>query len=142
LLSVVSRRQTLQHTLISYLDILNLFEEPDPEFTVRRDQRHAWTPCLEISPCSVRQIPSALQRKASTRAKAKADHNQLRRPRPAQVIPLADFGEQGADAWTHACRCGGAYAITGAEMDRGVHLIPCTGCSEVVWVGYELAEEE
>ncbi|KAJ7668827.1 hypothetical protein B0H14DRAFT_3538934 [Mycena olivaceomarginata] len=61
-------------------------------------------------------------------------------PRPAQVISLVDFDEHGDDAWTHACRCGGAYAITGAEMDRGVHLVPCTSCSEVVWVGYELAE--
>jgi diphthamide biosynthesis protein 4 len=71
------------------------------------------------------------------RAKAKAHQD----PCPAQVISLADFAEQGADAWTHACRCGSAYAITGAEMDRGVHLVPCTSCSEVVWVGYELAEE-
>jgi diphthamide biosynthesis protein 4 len=69
-------------------------------------------------------------------------HDHLKRPRPAQVISLADFDEQSADAWMHACRCGSAYAITEAEMDRGVHLIPCTSCSEVVWVGYELAEEE
>ncbi|KAJ7350508.1 hypothetical protein DFH08DRAFT_695757 [Mycena albidolilacea] len=73
---------------------------------------------------------------------AKADQDQLRCPRPAQVILLADFDEQGADAWTHMCRCSGAYAITGAEMDHGVHLVPCTSCSKVVWVGYELAEEE
>jgi diphthamide biosynthesis protein 4 len=59
-----------------------------------------------------------------------------------QVISLADFDEQGADMWVHACQCGGVYAIAGAEMDRGVHLVPCTSCSEVVWVGYELAEEE
>ncbi|KAJ7873826.1 hypothetical protein B0H14DRAFT_2718968, partial [Mycena olivaceomarginata] len=45
----------------------------------------------------------------------------------AKVISLADFDEQGADAWTHACRCGGAYAITGAKMDRGVHLVPSFG---------------
>ncbi|KAJ7825833.1 hypothetical protein B0H14DRAFT_3725803 [Mycena olivaceomarginata] len=74
------------------------------------------------------------------RAKAKAHQD----PRPAQVISLADFDEQGANARMHACRCGGTYAISGAEMDRGVHLVPCTctSCSEVVWVGYELAEEE
>ncbi|KAJ7712666.1 hypothetical protein B0H14DRAFT_3018174 [Mycena olivaceomarginata] len=39
------------------------------------------------------------------------------RPRPAQ----------GDDAWADACRCGGAYAITGVEMDRGVHLVPSFG---------------
>ncbi|KAJ6560302.1 hypothetical protein B0H19DRAFT_1210357 [Mycena capillaripes] len=63
-------------------------------------------------------------------------------PRPAQVISLAEFDEAPEqDAWTHTCRCGGAYGITGAEMEGGLHLIPCTSCSEVVWVGYELAEE-
>ncbi|KAJ7741490.1 hypothetical protein B0H14DRAFT_2989339 [Mycena olivaceomarginata] len=76
------------------------------------------------------------------RAKAKADQDPLKRPRPAQVISLAEFDEQGDDAWTHACRCGGAYTITGAEIDCGVHLVPCTSCLEVVWVGYELVEEE
>ncbi|KAJ7310689.1 hypothetical protein DFH08DRAFT_1046459 [Mycena albidolilacea] len=75
-------------------------------------------------------------------AKAKTDHDQLKRPCPAQVISLADFDEHGADAWARACQCGGPYAITGAEMDRRVHLVLCTSCSEVVWVGYELAEEE
>ncbi|KAJ7935079.1 DnaJ-domain-containing protein [Mycena leptocephala] len=62
-------------------------------------------------------------------------------PRPAQVISLADFDEEQDDKWTHACRCGGAYAITGAEMEGGLHLVPCTSCSEVVWVGYEMVEE-
>jgi diphthamide biosynthesis protein 4 len=71
------------------------------------------------------------------RPKAKAHQD----PRLAQVISLVDFAEQGADTWVHVCRCGGAYVITGAEMDCGVHLVPCTSCSEVVWVGYELAEE-
>ncbi|KAJ7735595.1 DnaJ-domain-containing protein, partial [Mycena olivaceomarginata] len=61
------------------------------------------------------------------KAMAKADHDQLKRPRPGEVISLADFDEHGADAWTHACRCGSAYAITGAEMDRGVHLVPSFG---------------
>ncbi|KAJ7018335.1 DnaJ domain-containing protein [Mycena alexandri] len=63
-------------------------------------------------------------------------------PRPAQVISLAEFDEVPEhDRWTHACRCGGNYAITGADMERGMHLVPCTSCSEVVWVGYELVEE-
>ncbi|KAJ7188681.1 hypothetical protein C8R46DRAFT_27959 [Mycena filopes] len=63
-------------------------------------------------------------------------------PRPAQVISLADFDElPDLDKWTHACRCGGSYTITGADMEGGMHLVPCTSCSEVVWVGYELAEE-
>ncbi|KAJ7496918.1 DnaJ-domain-containing protein, partial [Mycena latifolia] len=63
-------------------------------------------------------------------------------PRPAQVISLEDFQENPElDSWSHSCRCGGAYKITGEEMESGQHLIPCTSCSEIVWVGYELAEE-
>ncbi|KAJ7347104.1 hypothetical protein DFH08DRAFT_961478 [Mycena albidolilacea] len=76
------------------------------------------------------------------RAKSKADQDPLKSLRPVQVISLADFDEQGANTWAHACRCSSAYAITGAEMDRGVHLVLCTSCSEVVWVGYKLAEED
>jgi diphthamide biosynthesis protein 4 len=63
-------------------------------------------------------------------------------PRPAQIISLEEFQEHAElDAWSHGCRCGGAYRISAAEMEKGQHLIPCTSCSEIVWVGYELAED-
>jgi diphthamide biosynthesis protein 4 len=60
-----------------------------------------------------------------------------RGPRPAQVLSLNDFVEE-RDRWTYVCRCGGAFAITEAEMEAGTHLIGCGSCSEAVWVGYEL----
>jgi diphthamide biosynthesis protein 4 len=60
-----------------------------------------------------------------------------RGPRPAQVLSLDEFVEE-RDRWTYACRCGGAFAITEAEMEAGTHLIGCGSCSEAVWVGYEL----
>jgi len=77
-------------------------------------------------------------------------------PRPAQVVSLEDFemqrakteaegeaGGVGEDAvWSYTCRCGGVYRISSDEMERGNHLIGCTGCSEVVWVGYELADDD
>ncbi|KAG0703677.1 hypothetical protein DFH29DRAFT_803204 [Suillus ampliporus] len=63
-------------------------------------------------------------------------------PRPAQVISLEDFEEAEEDVWTHACRCGGSYKIAEEDMDAGRHLIGCESCSEVVWVGYELANDE
>ena len=67
-------------------------------------------------------------------------------PRPAQVISLEDFTESddGAEGgvWTYKCRCGGLYRIKETEMECGQHLVGCSGCSEVVWVGYELAEDE
>jgi diphthamide biosynthesis protein 4 len=61
-------------------------------------------------------------------------------PRPAQVLSLEDLTEEeNLERWTYPCRCGGMFAITEREMDAGVHLIGCISCSEVVWVGYELA---
>lgn len=63
-------------------------------------------------------------------------------PRPAQVISLEDFEEAEEDVWTHACRCGGTYRITEEDMDAGRHLVGCESCSEVVWVGYELVDDE
>ncbi|KAI1793079.1 hypothetical protein LXA43DRAFT_942897 [Ganoderma leucocontextum] len=62
-------------------------------------------------------------------------------PRPAQVISLEEFDE--ADSrWTNACRCGGTYVVTEEMLDAGHHLVGCASCSEVVWVGYEVAEAE
>lgn len=76
-------------------------------------------------------------------------------PRPAQVISLEDFEEgghsnhggsgiegDGESAWHHGCRCGGIYIITGEDMEKGHHIVGCNSCSEVVWVGYELREDE
>lgn len=64
-------------------------------------------------------------------------------PRPAQIISLEDFDEDAeAMVWTYPCRCGGDYKIREEEMERGVHLAGCGSCSEVVWVGYEVVDED
>lgn len=66
-------------------------------------------------------------------------------PRPAAVLSLDDL-QEGEDAWEGTwrwtCRCGGIFRISEAQMEEGQHLIGCSSCSEVIWVGYELAEEE
>jgi diphthamide biosynthesis protein 4 len=65
-------------------------------------------------------------------------------PRPAQVISLEHFEEEEDDGkvnWRYHCRCGGLYRITEEDLDNGQHLVGCTSCSEVVWVGYEQVEE-
>ncbi|KAF8844125.1 hypothetical protein BDN67DRAFT_890631, partial [Paxillus ammoniavirescens] len=75
-----------------------------------------------------------------------------RGPRPAQVVSLEEFtpeavrgeGEDEATTgqeWHYGCRCGGTYRITDDDMENGKHLVGCESCSEVIWVGYELAEE-
>ena len=40
------------------------------------------------------------------------------------------------------CGCGGRYHITEADMERGQHVVGCSSCSEVVWVGYEVVDGE
>jgi len=67
-------------------------------------------------------------------------------PRPAQVVSLEHFdcseGEgSGAGIWTLGCRCGGRYEITEVDLECGSHLVGCKSCSEVIWVGYEVAKE-
>jgi len=67
-------------------------------------------------------------------------------PRPAQVVSLEEFEDETTEEdseggpWRYQCRCGGTYRITSELMDKGEHLIACNGCSEVVWVGYEIVE--
>jgi diphthamide biosynthesis protein 4 len=62
-------------------------------------------------------------------------------PRPAQVISLEEF-EEGDEcvSWCYECRCGGYYKISEEDLEKGRHLVGCGSCSEVIWVGYELAE--
>lgn len=64
-------------------------------------------------------------------------------PRPAQIISLEEFAEEattGSGSWCYQCRCGGYYRVSEGDLERGQHLIGCDSCSEVVWVGYQLAE--
>lgn len=72
------------------------------------------------------------------------DQSESLRPRPAQVISLEEFDEQNATtdsvSWRYMCRCGGTYRISEEDMEKGQHLVGCSSCSEVVWVGYELVE--
>ncbi|KAF9011171.1 hypothetical protein BDQ17DRAFT_1387623 [Cyathus striatus] len=66
-------------------------------------------------------------------------------PRPAQVVSLEEFtsevdGDDQDGPWRYDCRCGGIYRISVEDMERGLHLIGCTSCSEIIWAGYELQE--
>ena len=71
-------------------------------------------------------------------------------PRPAQVISLEEFYQEESensdgfigDSWTYDCRCGGKYVITERMMEAENHLVGCNSCSEAVWVGYEVADED
>lgn len=63
------------------------------------------------------------------------------RSRPAHIVSLEDFEDLG-QVWTHNCRCGGQHTIEEADMEKDVHLISCSSCSEVIWVGYEACSSD
>lgn len=63
------------------------------------------------------------------------------RSRPAHVISLEDFEDRG-EVLVHGCRCGGRYAIEEVDMENDVHLVACSSCSEVIWVGYEACDAD
>ncbi|KAH7338841.1 DnaJ domain-containing protein [Rhizoctonia solani] len=67
--------------------------------------------------------------------------------RPANEVSLDEFTEEEllgssreSSRWVYPCRCGNQFVIVEEELERGVHYIGCTGCSEVVWVGYEVVD--
>jgi len=64
--------------------------------------------------------------------------------RPAHIVSLDDFEEANdiEEAWVYPCRCGGFFRITEAQMEEDFHLVCCPGCSEVIWVGYEVVDDE
>ncbi|KAF8524051.1 hypothetical protein BU17DRAFT_85085 [Hysterangium stoloniferum] len=71
-------------------------------------------------------------------------------PRPAQVVSLEDFvvsyddPDGGGESTVHRypCRCGGMYYVSEAQLEKDVHLVGCDACSEIIWVGYEVEEEQ
>lgn len=85
-----------------------------------------------------------------SRAQYDASLNQRKQdslvPRPAQVVSLEEFTQLDTlgsdDTWEYPCRCGGSYRITETDMEKGLHLVACRSCSEVIWAGYEVQEDE
>ena len=92
-----------------------------------------------------RILSSPASRAAYDASRADAEAQATGGPRPAQVISLEEFAEDGEGAgkmvWTYPCRCGGTYVVREEQLEDGQHLIGCNSCSEVVWIGYEVADE-
>jgi len=68
-------------------------------------------------------------------------HLSSSRSRPAYIVSLEDFNDLG-QVWTYECRCGGQYTIGEEDMEKDVHLIACSSCSEAIWVGYEVCPSD
>jgi diphthamide biosynthesis protein 4 len=65
-------------------------------------------------------------------------------PCPAQVVSIDLWNEveDGRETiWTYPCRCGSRYVLREDDAEKDVHLVPCDGCSESLYAGYELQEE-
>ena len=87
-----------------------------------------------------REEYDSLLRKPSPHAEIRAQST----PRPAQVVSIDLWDEVECDkemTWTFPCRCGNRYVLREGDIENDVHLVPCEGCSESVYVGYELQEE-
>jgi diphthamide biosynthesis protein 4 len=63
------------------------------------------------------------------------------RSRPAHIVSLEDFDDLG-QVWAYKCRCGGQYTVEEEDMEKGVHLVACSSCSEVIWAGYEVCPSD
>jgi len=62
--------------------------------------------------------------------------------RPAEIVSFDEFApEEKGEAYIYPCRCGSVYRITEEQLEADVHLLGCQGCSEVVWVGYDVVDE-
>jgi diphthamide biosynthesis protein 4 len=110
------------------------------------DKHHASTHDAVDAADMITQVKQAYATLSSDSARAQYDASVAQRankPRPAQVISLDNFIiSEETSSWHHACRCGAAYSITNDDLEHGVHLVGCEGCSEVIWVGYEVVEDD
>lgn len=68
------------------------------------------------------------------------------RPSYALSIDLSQFtpsspDEEEVEFYSHPCRCSGTYIISVAELEDGIEVIQCDGCSERCRVEYEVVED-
>ncbi|KAI9219733.1 DnaJ domain-containing protein [Blastocladiella britannica] len=40
-----------------------------------------------------------------------------------------DDGEPEIAKWTYACRCGGEFIVEVADLEQGIEVFPCSGCT-------------
>jgi diphthamide biosynthesis protein 4 len=104
-----------------------------------------------VPPANIGLLQDAFLTLSSTTLRTAYDEHLERNrasPRSARVVSLEEFdcSEGSSDdamlsVWSLACRCGGKFKITESDLECGRHLVECGGCSDVVWVGYEIVKE-
>lgn len=149
----VTRNATAAEIKAAYHRAL-LLHHPDKRFIATPDEKNIHFTSLENG-VDIGTLKAAFNTLTSPELRAEYDAirtNDPSGPRPAQVVSLEEFYqlelEHGSaedsrgDHWAYDCRCGGNYVITEKMMEEEHHLVGCNSCSEAVWVGYELADDE
>ncbi|BGP49164.1 Diphthamide biosynthesis protein 4 [Rhodotorula kratochvilovae] len=63
-------------------------------------------------------------------------------PGPSDAHDHVEDGEEDDPAYyTHPCRCSSQFKVTREQLEEGVEVITCEGCSERCRVEYEVIEE-
>ncbi|KAF9264064.1 hypothetical protein L218DRAFT_1076636 [Marasmius fiardii PR-910] len=143
----ISRTASLQEIKTAYHRSL-LLHHPDKSAS-RPGARETGNSSLPTSclPVEIETIKAAYA--ALSSPKSRREHDALidgrdgMVSRPAQFVSLEEFEEDATKTgvWSYPCRCGGVYKITEDDMEKNIHMVGCDGCSETVWVGFEVVEE-
>ncbi|KAJ3369830.1 Diphthamide biosynthesis protein 4 [Allomyces arbusculus] len=52
-----------------------------------------------------------------------------------------DNDDEDPSSWTHACRCGGEFSVTVEDLDQGVSVVQCSGCTLRCRIVYYTVDE-
>eukprot|EP01127_Copromyxa_protea_P021633 TRINITY_DN7509_c0_g1_i1.p1 TRINITY_DN7509_c0_g1~~TRINITY_DN7509_c0_g1_i1.p1 ORF type:complete len:137 (+),score=30.79 TRINITY_DN7509_c0_g1_i1:1-411(+) len=77
------------------------------------------------------------------RAAYDARVRELKYHNEAAVVDEVDLDEmqENDDQWSYPCRCGDFYRITGDDLEEGLSVVQCGGCSLCIRVVYEEVDE-
>ncbi len=149
----IARSANIAEVKASYRHLL-LKSHPDKRSTLRPETKG--NDELQVGDISAikeayRVLSSSGLREAYDASLAQDESNlSVPHSRPAHVVSLEDFEPQLLDnpsvdcvaSWSYPCRCGSLYIFTEEDLDNENHVIGCGSCSETLYVGYELTEDE
>lgn len=88
----------------------------------------------------VNRVVNAWKVLSDPRARENYDRSLILQQQEHDSLDLDDMDYQSGH-FTHGCRCGGTYVLSAADMENGANTVQCTGCTLIVRVLYEIADE-
>jgi diphthamide biosynthesis protein 4 len=85
-------------------------------------------------------LTSPTQRAISNASLAQSVAKIPQSSRPAESISVEKFTSQD-DSFVYPCRCGNNFLLEPADIEADTHLLTCSGCSETLWVDYEVVDD-